>query len=147
MPAEDSSSITIGVITAAESSMVSCIVGDVCGTIQLCQLDMAQTSENVAIFPVIPSESNNFMEIAEFLTDKMSLSPAAVCGIIANIIYESNGLPNILGDNGTHTESANGTRRDGRTSSITVMPQAWIGKRLRGSSCSFGMNWTTVLLI
>ena len=101
LPAEDSTSITVGIITAAESSMVSCIVGDVCGTIQLCQLDMAQTSENVAIFPVIPSESNNYMEIAEFLTDKMSLSPAAVCGIIANIIYESNGLPNILGDNGT----------------------------------------------
>ena len=98
---EGSSSLRTGIVTSADALSVTCAVGDMDGSIELIQIDNIDPPMDVVYYPVIPAESDNYYEIVEFLSSKMNLNPAAVCGIVANIIYESNGMPNALGDNGT----------------------------------------------
>ena len=98
---ENGTELTIGIVTAADSSMVSYVTGGADGTVCFCQKDISYGGENIVFFPVIPSEGDNYSEIVQFLDEKMNLNPAAICGIIANILYESNGMPTALGDNGT----------------------------------------------
>lgn len=98
---EEGTSLKAGIVTFADEYSVTCAVGDVDGTIELVQVENLQPALDIAFYPVIPTETDNYLEIVEFLSSKMNLNPAAVCGIVANIIYESNGMPNARGDNGT----------------------------------------------
>ena len=102
IPSEDEApELKVGIMTSADTNEVSYVMGDVEGAVRQCWMMLSHSTENIVFFPVIPSESDNYLEIVRFLSEKMSLNPAAVCGIVANIIYESNGIPTALGDNGT----------------------------------------------
>ena len=91
----------VGIVTSAAPIAIDCIMGDVDGTIQLRRLDSAANRSDILFFPVIPLESSNYGEIVRFLIETINLNPAAVSGIVANMVYESNGMPDALGDNGT----------------------------------------------
>ena len=98
---EDENTLCVGIVTHADSAQIEYVMGNVEGAVQLKVIEPTQRGENIAFFPVIPSESDNYFEIVQFLEEKMNLNPAGVCGIIANILYESDGMPTALGDNGT----------------------------------------------
>ena len=98
---EDENVLNVGIVTRADSAVIEYIMADVDGAVQLREIEPAQTRENIVFFPVIASESDNYFEIVQFLQEKMNLNPAGICGIIANILYESDGMPTALGDNGT----------------------------------------------
>ena len=99
--AEEGAELKTGIVTFTNANEVGYVMGDVDGAVRECRTELAYSTENIVFFPVIPSESDNYLEMVRFFREKMSLNPAAVCGIIANIIYESNGIPTALGDNGT----------------------------------------------
>lgn len=100
--AEDNGgSLKIGIVTSIDSSGIGYILGDVEGTIQLFHFDFSGYDEDELLFPILPPNDDNYQEIVCFLRDRMNLNPAAVCGIAANIMHESNCNPNILGDHGS----------------------------------------------
>ena len=99
--AEEDSELMTGIVISINANEVGYVMGDVDGAVRQCHTKLSYDTENIVFFPVIPSESDNYLEIIHFLREKMSLNSAAVCGIVANIVYESNGIPTALGDNGT----------------------------------------------
>ena len=54
-------------------------------------------------YEVVPDYSQMDVEsaVTTYLSREMKLNPAAVCGILANIEYESNFSPTVWGDDGT----------------------------------------------
>ena len=54
-------------------------------------------------YEVVPDYSQMDVEsaVTTYLSREMKLNPAAVCGILANIEYESDFSPTVWGDNGT----------------------------------------------
>lgn len=101
LSAETDPELKVGIVTFTNANEVGYVMGDVDGAVQHLKKELSYQGKSIVFFPVIPSESDNYLEIVEFLSAKMSLNPAAICGIVANIIYESNGMPTALGDNGT----------------------------------------------
>ena len=91
----------IGIITQVDGTGVSFLAGDKDGGIMLTNWSYAHTDESTVYVKIIPMEAGNLAEIATFLSQDMGLNPAAVCGILTNIIYESGGSNTVFGDGGT----------------------------------------------
>ena len=91
----------IGIITQADANSVSFLAGDKNGAIQLTSWAYNTIDESTVFFKIIPMETGNLTEIALFLSQDMQLNPAAVCGILTNIVYESGGSNLCYGDGAT----------------------------------------------
>lgn len=91
----------IGIITQADASSVSFLAGDKDGTIQLTHWTYNTIDASTVFVKIIPMETGNLSEIALFLRQDMQLNPAAVCGILTNIVYESGGSSVCYGDSAT----------------------------------------------
>ena len=97
---EENSKLMVAIVTSVDSTGIGYVMGDVDGTVQFFQDELASFCENTVFVSVLSQEDNYYIDIVCFLRDRMNLNPAAVCGIVANILQESDCCPNALGDNG-----------------------------------------------
>ena len=91
----------IGIVTQADNSGVSFVAGDKDGAIKLISWDYNVIDKSTVFVKIVPMETGNLSEIVMFLSQDMQLNPAAVCGILTNIVYESGGSNYCYGDGAT----------------------------------------------
>lgn len=96
----DTGSQYVGIVSQVDLWGVTYIVGDAGGRIGTFQTSYAELPESACFVHLSQQEQDDVSAIILFLQREMQLNSAAICGIVTNIIFESEGSHNIIGDSG-----------------------------------------------
>lgn len=92
---------TVGIITEVQQSGFVFILGDVQYGVGKLYRDITNLPDGALVMHLNTSENAELYAFTAYLCDKLVISPAAACGILANIKRESEFDPKATGDEGT----------------------------------------------